>query len=136
MVHDAPMQKISLFVCGLLLAVGCGKKDPIDDAISALEKFKGQMCACKDKACTEKVHADYKKYGDEVLKPKMKGIDPSKVDKSKMEKGDKLDKEMRECEAKFEAPEAPPAPPAGETPPAPPAGGEAPAAPPAGSAAP
>ena len=127
------MQKISLFVCGIVFAIGCGKKSPIDDALKGLEEYKGKMCACKDKACADKVHDDYKKWENDVMEPKMKGIDPSKIDKSKMEKGDKLDKEMKDCRHKFDAPEAPAG---GEAPAAPPAGGEAPAAPPAGSAAP
>jgi hypothetical protein len=124
-----------MFAAGIVLAIGCGKKDPIDKAIAGLEEWKTKMCACTDKACVDKVHEDYKKWENDTLEPAMKGIDEKSVDKAKMEKGDKLDRERKDCRRKFDEPAggaegAPP--PAGDPPAAgetPPAGGEAPAKP-------
>lgn len=109
------MRKLSMFAVGIALAIGCGKKEPIDEAIGGLSDWKNKMCACKDKACADKVHDDYKKWENDVMEPKMKGIDEKSIDKSKMEKAEKLDDERKDCRRKFnEAPAAP----AGETPPA------------------
>jgi hypothetical protein len=106
-----------MFAVGIALAIGCGKKDNVDKVIDGLSSWKDKMCACKDKACVDKVHEDYKKWENDTLEPMMKGMDEKKIDKSKMEKGDKLDDERKACRRKFDAPE-PAAPPAGETPPA------------------
>ena len=78
------MRKLSMFAVGIALAIGCGKKDPVDEVIAGLEKWKTTMCACKDKACADKVHEDYKKWENDVLEPKMKGMDEKSIDKSKM----------------------------------------------------
>jgi hypothetical protein len=118
------MKKFSMFVATMVLAIGCKKKDPVDEVIAGLEDWKNKMCACKDKACVEKTHEDYKKWEDTVLEPKMKGMDEKKIDKAKMEKGDKLDDERKECRRKFRDAEPAAAPPAGGE--APPAGGEPP----------
>jgi hypothetical protein len=107
-----------MFAVGVALAIGCGKKDPAAKLISGLEDWKGKMCACKDKACVDKVHEDYKKWENDVLEPELKKIGEKNLSKETEEKGDKLDKERKECRRKFDAPEggAPPA--GGETPPA------------------
>lgn len=111
------MRKLSI-VAGLVLALaGCGKKDKIDGIISEMEGWKSKMCACKDAECAEKVHEDYKKWEDGMEK-EMKEIDPKTIDKSKMEKAEKLDDERKDCRRKFRD-AAPAAAPAGETPPAP-----------------
>jgi hypothetical protein len=126
------MRKISMFAAGVLLAIGCGKKDPVDKAIAGLEDWKNKMCACKDKACVDKVHEDYKKWENDTLEPMMKGLDEKNIDKGKMEKGDKLDQERKECRRKFSEPAEGAAPPAGDTPPpageTPPPAGETPPA--------
>jgi len=110
------MRKLSMFAVGIALAIGCGKKDPVDEVINGLSSWKDKMCACKDKACADKVHEDYKKWENDVLEPKMKGMDEKKIDKSKMEKGDKLDDERKACRRKFNEPEGGAAPPAAPTP--------------------
>ncbi len=111
------MRKLSMLAVGVALAIGCGKKDPAGKLISGLEDWKNKMCACKDKACADKVHEDYKKWENDVLEPELKKIGEKNLSKETMEKGDKLDDARKECRRKFNEPEAPPAP-AGETPPA------------------
>lgn len=110
------MRKLSI-IAGLVLALsGCGKKDKLDGVISELEGWKSKMCACKDAACAEKVHEDYKKWEDKMEK-EMGDVDKDKIDKSKIEKIEKLDDERKDCRRKFRD-AAPPAP-TGETPPTP-----------------
>jgi ketosteroid isomerase-like protein len=38
------------------------------DALAALEQFKDKMCACKDKACAEKMNEEYARWGSEMAK--------------------------------------------------------------------
>jgi len=74
------------------LVVGCG--DKWDKAISELDGFKDKMCACKDKACTDGVKKDM-----EAWETKMKDTfkKDEKPPEKLIEKGDKIEKEMREC---------------------------------------
>ena len=94
-----------LLALSLVLAVGC-KKDPMDELISDLGGWKSKMCACSDKACTEKVHEDFKKY-QEGMRDKFKGIDKDTVDKSKVEKIDSMEKEYKTCRRKYDEAVAP-----------------------------
>ncbi|HUS27747.1 MAG TPA: hypothetical protein VMZ53_04545 [Kofleriaceae bacterium] len=103
------MNKLSMFACGIVLAIGCGSKDPVDKAIAGLEDWKAKMCACKDKACADKVHEDYKKWENDVMEKSLKDVDKKSVSKDKMEKFDKLDDARKDCRRKFNEPEAPPA---------------------------
>ena len=112
------MSKLSMFAVGVVMAFGCGSKDPLDKAISGLEDWKGKMCACKDKACADKVHEDYKKWENDVMEPMFKGKKESEMPKDKMAKAEKLDDGRKECRNKFR--EAEPAAPAGDPPAAPP----------------
>ena len=95
------MTKLSMFAVGIALAIGCGGNDPMDKAISGLSDWKSKMCACKDKACADKVHEDYKKWENDVLEPMFKGKKESDMPKDKMEKAEKLDDERKECRRKF-----------------------------------
>lgn len=96
------MSKLYVFAVGVALAVGaCGSKDPLDKAMAGMEDWKTKMCACKDKACTEKVHEDYKKWENDVLEPMMKGKKESDMPKDKMDKAEKLDEARKECRRKF-----------------------------------
>ena len=95
----------------VVAAAGCGKKDKLDQAISDFEGWKSKMCACKDAACAEKVHDDYKKWEDEMEKT-MKDMDKDKIDKSKMDKLMSIEHDMKDCRRKLREPE-------GATPPAP-----------------
>ncbi len=90
-----------MFAVGVVMAFGCGSKDPLDKAISGLEDWKGKMCACKDKACADKVHEDYKKWENDVMEPMFKGKKESDMPKDKMEKAEKLDDARKDCRRKF-----------------------------------
>ncbi len=123
------MTKLSMFAAGIALAIGCGGNDPMDKAISGLEGWKKKMCECKDKACVDKVHEDYKKWENDVLEPMFKGKKESDMPKDKMEKAEKLDDERKECRNKYrDADMGGGAPTPTEAAPAAPAGTGAPAA--------
>ncbi len=120
------MRKFAI-IAGMVLAFGACKKDKWAQAVSDEKGFRDKMCACKDKACADDVHKQYKDW------EKKMGESMGKDDKppdSVMEEAEKVEKEMRDCRHKFS--DAPAAPPAGDQPAAPPA----PAPAPAGSAAP
>ena len=103
------MRKLTMIaVLVLAAAAGC-KKDKLDQALEDFEGWKSKMCACKDAACAEKTHEEYKKWEDQMEKT-MKDVDKDKVDKSKMEKFEKIDDEMKACRRKLREPEAPAAP--------------------------
>jgi hypothetical protein len=99
--------KANLFLAlSFVLAVGC-KKDPIDQVISDLDSWKSKMCACSDNPCTEKVHTEFKKY-QEGMREKFKSLDKDDIDKSKVEKIEKMEKEYKACRRKYDAPEPTP----------------------------
>jgi hypothetical protein len=118
----------------MLLALTACKKSKWDKAISDMEGFKDKMCACKDKACTEDVHKQYRDWQKSLMSDMGKDEKPPD---NLMEKGDKLEGEMKECRRKFRDADKPAdgAAPAGDPgaaappPAAPPAGGEAPKTP-------
>ena len=82
-----------------LLVSACGG-DKIDQALSKFEGFKDSMCACTDKVCTDKTHEEYKKWENEMEKS-FEGTDKDKIDKSKLEKFEVIEKEMKACRRKF-----------------------------------
>lgn len=98
--QDCRMQKLGMVAVLVLAMAGCGKKDKLDQALSDFEGWKSKMCACKDAACAEKVHEDYKKWEGEMEKT-MKDVDKDKVDKSKMEKFESIEREMKDCRRKL-----------------------------------
>ena len=73
----------------------------IDEALDGLEEFRTKMCACKDKPCADRINDQYKVWESDVLEPKLKGIDPSKIDRERMDRGDQLDRERKDCRAKL-----------------------------------
>ncbi len=125
-VYRPRMRKFAI-IAGMLLAFGACKKNKWDDALSKTEGFRDQMCACKDKACTEDVHKKYKEWEKSMMADMGKDEKPPD---GVVEKAGKTESEMRDCRHKHEdkggdmggAP--PPA-----APEAPPAGGEAPKTP-------
>ncbi len=136
----ASMRKFAI-VAGLVLAFTACKKNKWDKALSDMEGYKDKMCACKDKACADDVHKQYKDWQKGMMAD-MK--DEKEPPKDVMDKGDKLEHDMKECRKKVAGGDemAPPPPPAGgdtagsaAAPPpaggsaAAPAGGEAPKAP-------
>ncbi len=123
------MRKFAI-IAGMVLALGACKKDKWQQAVSDEKGFRDKMCACKDKACAEDVHKQYKDW------EKKMGESMGKDDKppdSVIEEAEKAEKEMKDCRKKFRDADAPPAP-GGDQPAAPPAPAPAPPAP-AGSAA-
>jgi hypothetical protein len=121
------MLKHSMLMVAFATLVGCGG-GKLDKVEKGLAEYKDKMCACKDKACTEKVQEEYKKWENDVLEPTVKGMNEKDIDKGTMEKLDKLDDGRKECRRKFRDADVP-------TPPTP-APTEGSAAPTEGSAAP
>ncbi|MFT3695745.1 MAG: hypothetical protein QM831_21590 [Kofleriaceae bacterium] len=91
------MKKISMVVLAMFLAVGC--KDKWDKAISDMNGFKDEMCACKDKACTDGVKKKMNDWEEKMSKEFGKDEKPPE---KLMEKGDAIEKEMKACRKKIE----------------------------------
>ena len=72
--------------------------DPIEAALVELAGFKGKMCQCADKACSDKVQEEYKAWS-RALRAKV-AEKPNDVQK---EKGNVIEKAMKECRKKVEA---------------------------------
>jgi hypothetical protein len=87
------MRKVMMVACAVL-ALGACKKDKWEQAVSDLEGFRDKMCACKDKDCVEGVNKDMKAW-EKGMEDKM-GKDEKPPEKL-MERGDKAEKELREC---------------------------------------
>lgn len=62
------MKKISIaFVAAMALAsFGCKKKGA--EAMGKMNKFRDDMCACKEKTCADKVNDEYTKWMQEMAK--------------------------------------------------------------------
>lgn len=88
------MLKSSVFVMSFVFALGCGGGGKVEQG---LEDYKAKMCACKDLACADKVHEDYKKWENDVLEPEMKGKKKSDIPESLIT----LDKERKDCRRKL-----------------------------------
>lgn len=73
----------------------CGKSAG-DEAISKMEGFKDQVCACKDMECAKKVQEDMVKWFSDFAE-KHKDDKDMKEDKALEEKADKIQDEMKEC---------------------------------------
>ncbi len=87
-----------ILVAGLSLALAACGKSKWDKALSAMEDAKDKVCKCADKKCAE----DAQKELFEKLEPMMKDSDKDdKPPKDVDEKGDKLMKEMQDCEKKL-----------------------------------
>ena len=87
------MFKTSMFVVAFAMMTGCGG----DKLEKGLKDFKDKMCACKDLACADKVHEEYKKWENDVLEPAMKGKKESDISESLIN----LDKERKDCRRKL-----------------------------------
>ncbi|SRR5258708_5660700 len=96
-------------VAALTLSLGACGKSKWDKALSAMEDAKDKVCKCTDKKCAE----DAQKELFEKLEPMMKDDDKEKPPKDVDEKGEKLMKELQDCEkkigkdAKSDAPKTP-----------------------------
>ena len=57
------MTKMTIAFAALMAFGGCKKKN---DTMGKLESFQQQMCACKDKACADKVNDDMSKWSADM----------------------------------------------------------------------
>jgi len=73
-----------------LSGAGCGGK--ADEAIGELKKIKDEMCACKDKACAEKVT-------DKMMKMSKDNKD-TKVTADQMKAASAITEELTKCMSK------------------------------------
>jgi hypothetical protein len=94
--HDTRMRKLFLTASVVFGLVGCGGGAG-DQALAKMEGAKNDMCACKDKACGDKVMEDLMKWGEQFEKDNK----DKKPTKEQEEKGEKIGKEMAECYAKL-----------------------------------
>lgn len=94
------MQKISIaFLAAVSLAsFGCSKKSSSGDAIAKQTEFRDKMCACKDRACTEKVTEELTRWGQEQAKAS--GDKAIKMSDDDMKKSAAVSGEMSACMTK------------------------------------
>jgi hypothetical protein len=140
--HGDKMKNLSiafLAAVSLMSFAGCKKKPGGGDSLAKMTEFKDQMCKCADKACADKVNADYMKWGEEMKKEMGEAKEPPKMSEEETKKQTEVAMAYSTCMAKQMTP-PPPAAPAGDKPAdpaaAPPAGDKPadPAAPPAAPA--
>src|SRR5688572_18597649 len=75
---------IALLAAMSLLTFGCKKKGgAAGEAVAKMEGFSKDMCACKDKACVDKVNEDMTKWGTEMAKTAGKADDKPDPDLAK-----------------------------------------------------
>ncbi len=95
-----------LMACKVQISMKAGKgsgsgsaaaADPIEAVLGELDTFKGKMCACKDKACADKLQAEFSEW-QRNLRAKM----TEKPNKLQEVRGNALQKEMAECRKKAE----------------------------------
>jgi succinate dehydrogenase/fumarate reductase flavoprotein subunit len=96
--HDTRMRKFMLTASLVFGLVACGKSAG-DEALNKMEGFKNDMCACKDKACAEKVTKDMMDWMEKFAKDN-KDLD-KKGSKEQEEKAEKISKEMQDCMEKL-----------------------------------
>jgi hypothetical protein len=95
------MKKISIaFLAAMSLAsFGCPNKKTAGDGIAKMTEFKDSMCACKDRACTERVTEEMTRWGQEQAKA---GADKDvKMSEEDMKKSAALSEEMGKCMTKI-----------------------------------
>ena len=87
------MKKLTFAVSAALsLALAaCGGK-PGEEFVGKLSKLKDEMCACKDKACAEKVSKEMSDWAEKASK--------TKASKEQEEEAMKIALEMASCQAK------------------------------------
>jgi hypothetical protein len=95
------MKKISIaFLAAMSLAsFGCPNKKTAGDGIAKMTEFKDRMCACKDRACTERVTEEMTRWGQEQAKVgAAKDVTMSEEDRRKSVA---LSEEMGKCMTKI-----------------------------------
>src|SRR4051794_31791117 len=104
---------IAFMAAAALTSVGCKKKGGAGEAMAKMSEFKDQMCACKDKACADKVQDSMNKWSAENAKSA--GDSKDKPDEKTMKEMQDVGTKYGECMAKAMG--------GGETPPPPPPAG-------------
>jgi hypothetical protein len=104
---------IAFMAAAALTSVGCKKKGGAGEAMAKMSEFKDQMCACKDKACADKVQDSMNKWSAENAKNA--GDSKDKPDEKTMKEMQDVGTKYGECMAKAMG--------GGETPPPPPPAG-------------
>jgi hypothetical protein len=94
--HDVVMRKLFLTASVVFGLVGCGG-GASDKAMAKLEGAKNDMCACKDKACGDKVMEELVKWGEQFEKDNK----DKKPTEEEMKKGEEITKAMMECHGKL-----------------------------------
>jgi len=56
------MRRIGFVVAVALAVTGCAKKTGAGDAVAKLTAFRERMCACKDRACADKVSGELRDW--------------------------------------------------------------------------
>jgi hypothetical protein len=132
-----------LAAVSLMSFAGCKKKPGGGDSLAKMTEFKDQMCKCADKACADKVNADYMKWGEEMKKEMGEAKEPPKMSEEETKKQTEVAMAYSTCMQKQMTPAMTPPPAGGDKPAdpaappaAPPAGGDKPADPAAPPAAP
>jgi hypothetical protein len=91
----------TILIAASLLAgpAACGGNDGYDQVLRELEGFKNRMCACVDRACTDKVQDDWRAFR-KTMKDKLGN--GSKPSEAQNKRGRVLDEEMRVCRNKLD----------------------------------
>ena len=97
------MNKLSIaFLAAMsLAAVGC-RKDKGGEAIAKMTELKRKMCACKDKACSEKVSEELAQW--DQAQEKAAGDKPVSLSGEDAEKMEAVKEEISACLLKLEVP--------------------------------
>lgn len=91
-----------LTIACVVLAFGACKKDKWEQAVSDLEGFRDQMCACSKKSGDHAIQKDCADGVEKSMKDWEKGMEDKmgkddKPPEKLMERGDKAEKELRDC---------------------------------------
>jgi hypothetical protein len=84
-----------------------GEAQSFEDVLAKLATYRTEMCACADKACSDKVLDGWKAYRATMKDQLGKAATPSDEQDAR---GKVLDTEMKACRGKFEPAEASPKP--------------------------
>jgi hypothetical protein len=90
-----------MMAVGMVLAIGGCGGGGLEKEMSS---WKDKMCACKDKACTEKTMDDYRAW------TKTKRDEAKKMAKADLDKLEAIEDGLKECRNKFRDDAAPPTP--------------------------
>src|SRR5215216_1504629 len=96
------MHKVLLVIVAavsIFTVTGCKKQGSGGEAAAKMDGFAKDMCACKDKACGDKVNADMAKWGEENAKAA--GKESAKPDPELTRKMTEASTRLGECYAKL-----------------------------------